>query len=620
MSSKSTERNAAKIVAVLDGLDRTFGELQRSTDLGEHECERAVNYLKAQGRIENRQGLLHLRPAATEESSDAPAEADAGAPGEPIAAAPTEETETLVFEGWTLYMTYSHLLPPLTPEEYADLKADIEQHGMMVPVLLSQTGQDRHYHVLDGQHRLRIAAELGLKWMDFPKTYRNLLTPEEREELALNLNLHRRHLTPEQRRDWALKFRQQGMSYRAIGDKLGVDKETVRADVKAATVENSTVELPDRVTGLDGKERPATQPKPAPADDPHNPEADKASLRILLGLADGSLHRMVLVRQALDAGLTNAQVMGALQALIAAGEIRMDGLICVLVPAETATPVPPPPTLDARATIRVLLAGEPVKRADLWRQFALNTHTPDLYDVLREMVLSGEVIVSDVGGTYTLATAAPAAGDSAPGETVSDAPAPEPRRDTSATRGLPMPVEAAKGLIVDALRGSQRWLTEGELQKYANIRPEHGGIFGQALRALIDNHVVRAIIHDGRTLYHFTEFPLPDDAQPIRIVGDQLFPMVVTPMLEQRQLVESLEALRFAAKQVRKLTVLSAWNVLERTRLDETHELLKQTHDDLTGLQDHLAALGAQIKLALPENQAPGVSPFAKTVSESPDK
>jgi hypothetical protein len=373
------------------------------------------------------------------------------------------------------------------------------------------------------------------------------------------------------------------------------------------------------VTGLDGKERPATQPKPAPADNPHNPEADKASLRILLGLADGGrLHRMVLVRQALDAGLTNRQVMGALHSLIESGEVRMDGLICVRVPAESETPPTAPTALDPRATIRMLLAGEPVTRADLWRQFGLQAPKVDYAHHLREMVLAGEVIVSDVGGTYTLATAAPAAVDeSAPGEMVSDIPAPEPRREDSATRGLPMPVEAAKGLIVDALRGSQRWLTEGELQKYANIRREHGTSFGQALRALIDNHVVRALIHNGRTLYHFTEFPLPDDAPPIHVAGDQFFPMVVTPMLEQRQLVESLEALRFAVKQVRKLTDLSAWNVnvLDRTRLDETHELLKQTHDDLTGLQDHLAALGAQIKLALPEKQAPGDT--AAAASES---
>jgi hypothetical protein len=161
-------------------------------------------------------------------------------------------------------------------------------------------------------------------------------------------------------------------------------------------------------------------PEP-PADNPHNPEADKASLRILLGLADGGkLHRMVLVRQALDVGLTNAQVIRALQALIAAGEIRMDGLICVLVAAESAIPLAPPPALDPRATIRVLLAGGPVKRADLWRQFSLQDPKQDYGYHLREMVNAGEVTVSETGGTYALATPAPEFSDAAPGETTPD--------------------------------------------------------------------------------------------------------------------------------------------------------------------------------------------------------
>lgn len=171
------------------------------------------------------------------------------------------EPETIVIDGWTCYLTYADLLPPLSPEEYAALKADIREHGMLVPLLLSQTGQDRHYHVLDGQHRLKIAVELGLRWMDIPKNYRNLLSEEQREELALNLNLHRRHLTAEQRQQYAVKMREQGDSLRAIGQRLGVDHKTVAADLEkaASTGEYSPVET---VTGLDGKAHPAARPDP----------------------------------------------------------------------------------------------------------------------------------------------------------------------------------------------------------------------------------------------------------------------------------------------------------------------------------------------------------------------
>ena len=601
MSSQVTERNAATIIAALEEGDETLAELQRLTGLGEHEAERAVNYLKAQRRIENREGLLHLRPAVTAESSDAPPETDAPAPGESVIATPPETPETLVFEGWTLYMTYSHLLPPLTPEEYADLKADIEQHGMMVPVLLSQTGQDRHYHVLDGQHRLRIAAELGLKWMDFPKTYRNLLTPEEREELALNLNLHRRHLTPEQRRDWALKFRQQGMSYRAIGDKLGVDKETVRADVKAATVENSTVELPDRVTGLDGKERPATQPKPAPADDPHNPEADKASLRILLGLADGgTLHRMVLVRQALDAGLTNRQVMGALHSLIESGEVRMDGLICVLVPAESETPPTAPTALDPRATIRVLLAGKPVTRADLWRQFGLQDPKVDYAHHLREMALAGEVIIeaSEGGALYSLATAVPAADSSAPGEMIPD----------SAELELK---------IVEALRG--------ESMNYHRLLRQTTGLTAilnsdhahqdNAIRAALNKLAAEQRVHkDDAHLWHLAEEP----ASPGETTADPTPTSADTnlALLDRAAFEKGLLDLCDQIPGAMRIQGIRSWAALDPEALRTTRALIARTLRAQNDLRVYLTLMDTRLEYMI-EHREPYPDPVA-TPQESP--
>lgn len=56
------------------------------------------------------------------------------------------------------------------------------------------------------------------------------------------------------------ELRQGGMSQRAIGSALGVSKETVRRDLSTAT--NVAVEEPAKVTSLDGRERPAVQPKP----------------------------------------------------------------------------------------------------------------------------------------------------------------------------------------------------------------------------------------------------------------------------------------------------------------------------------------------------------------------
>ncbi len=53
------------------------------------------------------------------------------------------------------------------------------------------------------------------------------------------------------------ELRQEGMSTRAIGSALGVSQDTVRRDLAQL---NDSVQLPERIVSLDGKERPATRP------------------------------------------------------------------------------------------------------------------------------------------------------------------------------------------------------------------------------------------------------------------------------------------------------------------------------------------------------------------------
>lgn len=68
-------------------------------------------------------------------------------------------------------------------------------------------------------------------------------------------------LPREDRREAVASLREAGLSTRAIGSALGVDHKTVVNDVRAPG-ENSPV--PESVTSLDGRQRPATQP-PRPA-------------------------------------------------------------------------------------------------------------------------------------------------------------------------------------------------------------------------------------------------------------------------------------------------------------------------------------------------------------------
>lgn len=84
---------------------------------------------------------------------------------------------------------FAHLLPVVTGEEYEELKEDIRQRGVILPIVLFE-GQ-----VLDGRTRYLIACELGI---DFPTKD---FTGSAREALAIvaSCNLHRRQLQPSQK-------------------------------------------------------------------------------------------------------------------------------------------------------------------------------------------------------------------------------------------------------------------------------------------------------------------------------------------------------------------------------------------------------------------------------------
>lgn len=82
----------------------------------------------------------------------------------------------------------------------------------------------------------------------------------------------RLRLSPDERREAVAELRRAGMSTRAIGAALGVSKDTAARDL--STVSDETV--PDRITGTDGREQPASRPAPKPTDTPGPAEADAA--------------------------------------------------------------------------------------------------------------------------------------------------------------------------------------------------------------------------------------------------------------------------------------------------------------------------------------------------------
>ncbi len=150
------------------------------------------------------------------------------------------------------------LLPGLSAEEFAALKADIAARGVLVPVEFDETGA-----VLDGHHRLRAWAELraeGVRVAPYPRVVRQLAGEQEKVAHAVALNLARRHLGPAERRELVSRLRAEGWSLRRIAGTLGIGDKTVRRDLAGASYD-----APERVVGIDGKRYQAQRPVPPPS-------------------------------------------------------------------------------------------------------------------------------------------------------------------------------------------------------------------------------------------------------------------------------------------------------------------------------------------------------------------
>jgi ParB-like chromosome segregation protein Spo0J len=115
------------------------------------------------------------------------------------------------------------VLPPLTEDEYAALKADIAANGVLIPIVV-----DQHGVIIDGHHRARIAEGLGIP---YKRQVQMFASDEERHDAALGLNLKRRHLSREQMRELiaAECERTPDASDREIARRLGCSPSTVGA-------------------------------------------------------------------------------------------------------------------------------------------------------------------------------------------------------------------------------------------------------------------------------------------------------------------------------------------------------------------------------------------------------
>jgi ParB-like chromosome segregation protein Spo0J len=101
---------------------------------------------------------------------------------------------TLTFNGKTYKCPFVGAHPPLSAVEGSYLRADISARGVVTPVVVSEDDE-----IIDGYGRLMTA--ICLRQSDVPIVVVTGLTAAQKEEMAMDLNMHRRHLTRQQKRE-----------------------------------------------------------------------------------------------------------------------------------------------------------------------------------------------------------------------------------------------------------------------------------------------------------------------------------------------------------------------------------------------------------------------------------
>lgn len=154
---------------------------------------------------------------------------------------------------------FGSLLPPLSSDEQAALRADIKKNGVLVPIIV-----DENDEILDGRHRYEIEKNA-------PRRVISGLSEGEKEAFVFRANFVRRNLSPTEKaytlkkmRLTAKKLREENTrkwTQKRIAEELGVSRECVsawfnRSNASNGTSTNTCPHLDSRV-----KINPAAKPK-----------------------------------------------------------------------------------------------------------------------------------------------------------------------------------------------------------------------------------------------------------------------------------------------------------------------------------------------------------------------
>jgi hypothetical protein len=154
----------------------------------------------------------------------------------------------------TLKFTPAPILPQIPAAEFANLKSSIQEHGVLVPVMVTHRGV-----IIDGNERYRAWLDLGLKTQIPWRVLK--LTEAERIQYAVRINLERRHLTAAEPKRLLMTYltADPTVSSRTAAAALGVDRRTA-SKARTKLIQVGQIAPPATVQGRDGKVYP---PRPA---------------------------------------------------------------------------------------------------------------------------------------------------------------------------------------------------------------------------------------------------------------------------------------------------------------------------------------------------------------------
>jgi hypothetical protein len=192
--------------------------------------------------------------------------------GDAAVAETLPQIDTLEFNGKVFLLPYRDDCIDLNEEERRGLKASIQEHGIIDPIVINK----RNNHVLGGRNRLEIAKELELPKGEVPLKWVDIDDESTELSICMNLLASGRGWTKTARRFSVKKLFDRGHKIREIARMLRTPHSTVQVDLEKLGLKPTA---PSRMRPARGRDEDDEGTK-----EPRLTSKSKAIVKINLGL------------------------------------------------------------------------------------------------------------------------------------------------------------------------------------------------------------------------------------------------------------------------------------------------------------------------------------------------